>query len=689
MSKLVGVAGTAVAFALLCSPLAGARADAAPAPSTTAPEPLSASGVELSSMDRSVDPCADFYLYACGGWMARNPVPPDRPSWSRFSVLADSNRRELRSILEADSVDRPGRTDDERKLGDFYSTCTDEATADRLGIEPIQDQLGRIAALASPNQQLAALVAELRKEGVGVLFGFRSAQDLKDATAVIAEVDAGGLGLPDRDYYLKTDEKSAEQRAQYTEHVKRMFVLLGEPAPRATADAAAVLEIETALAKATLDRVTRRDPYKVYHKLDRRELAALTPSFSWDAFLTGLDVASVTVLNVSEPDFVKEVETLVHQEDVAKWQAYLRWHLLVTTAPFLSKPFVDEDFAFFGKTLGGSKQLQPRWQRCVDYTDRAIGEALGRQFVAATFDPAAKVRTLALVGELEGAMSRDITSLPWMSAETKKRAHEKLAAIANKIGYPDVWRDYSALTIRRGDLVGDLLRANAFEARRRLLKIGKPVDRNDWNMTPPTVNAYYSPSMNDINFPAGILQRPFYDARRDDAVNYGGIGAVIGHEMTHGFDDQGSRFDGRGNLDDWWTPADFAEFKKRTSCVADEYSAFPAGGLKVNGNLTLGENTADNGGVRVSLLAYEASVAGKPRQTLDGLTPEQRFFLGYGQVWCQNTTPESERMQVLTNPHSPGRYRANGVVVNVPEFQEAFQCKTGAPMAPENRCRVW
>jgi putative endopeptidase len=703
MSKLVGVAGTAVAFALLCTPLAGARSGPAAAPAgspaaaagapSAAPaatlEPLSASGVELSSLDHSVDPCTDFYRYACGGWMAKHPVPADRPTWSRFSELADSNRRELHSILEADSADRPGRTADERKLGDFYSTCMDEPTADRLGIAPIQEQLGRIAALASPNQQLAALVADLRREGVGVLFGFRSAQDLKDATAVIAEVDAGGLGLPDRDFYLKTDEKSVEQLGQYTEHVKRMFLLLGEPAPRAAADAAAVLEIETALAKATLDRVSRRDPYKVYHKLDRRELAALTPSFSWDAFLTGIDVPSITVLNVSEPDFVKEIETLVHQEDVGKWQAYLRWHLVHTTAPFLSNAFVSENFAFFGKTLGGAQKLQPRWQRCVDETDRVLGEALGKQFVAATFDPAAKVRTLALVGELEGSMGHDIDGLPWMSAETKKRAHEKLAAIANKIGYPDVWRDYSTLTITRGDLVGDVLRANAFEARRRLAKIGKPVDRNDWNMTPPTVNAYYSPSMNDINFPAGILRRPFYDARRDDAVNYGGIGAVIGHEMTHGFDDQGSRFDGRGNLSDWWTPADFEEFKKRTSCVADEYSTFPAGGLKVNGRLTLGENTADNGGVRVSLLAYEASTAGKPHKTLDGLTPEQRFFLGYAQVWCQNATPESERLQVLTNPHSPGRYRADGVVVNMPEFQEAFQCKTGAPMAPENRCHVW
>jgi endothelin-converting enzyme/putative endopeptidase len=634
--------------------------------------------------------------------MAKNPVPPDRPTWSRFTELTDINRRKLRDILDDDAAGRPARTSDERgpagprsadgrKLGDFYATCMDQGTVDRLGVAPIQKQLGEIAALAAPTEQLAALVAKLRQEGVSVLFGYRSTQDLKDATTVIAEIDAGGLGLPDRDFYLKTDEKSAAQRQQYAEHVTRMFVLLGEPAERAAADSAAVLEIETALAKATLDRVSRRDPDKVYHKLDRRELAALTPAFSWDTFLAATDVPTVTALNVSEPDFVKEMGALVRDEDVAKWQAYLRWHLVHATAAYLSQPFVDENFAFFGKTLGGAQQLQPRWQRCVEATDRAMGEALGRQFVAANFDSAAKVRTLELVGEVEAAMARDITSLTWMSAETKKRAHDKLAAIANKIGYPDIWRDYSTLDIQRGDLVGDVLRANAFEARRRLLKIGKPVDRKEWGMSPPTVNAYYSASTNDINFPAGILQRPFYDARRDDAANYGGVGSVIGHEMTHGFDDQGSRFDGQGNLDNWWTPADLAEFKKRTSCIADEYSAFPAGGLTVNGRLTLGENAADNGGLRIAYLAYETSAAAKPKRDLDGLTPEQRFFLGYGQLWCNNATPEAERLQVLTNPHSPGRYRADGVVVNMPEFQQAFQCKTGTPMAPppENRCRAW
>jgi endothelin-converting enzyme/putative endopeptidase len=644
--------------------------------------------VDLAAMMPAADPCQDFYRYACGGWMAANPIPPDRPIWSRFTELTNRNRIILHTILEADAAHPPHETEDQRKLGDFYSTCMDETAANQHGIAPLQPQLDRIAALGS-TAQLPGLLAELRAEGVGALFALRSGQDFKDATSVIAAVDDGGFALPDRDLYLKTDAKTLEERKQYGEHVKRMFVLLGEPAARAETDAAAVLEIETGLAKMSLDRVSRRDPYKTYHKVDRAGLAALTPSFSWDAFLTAIEAPPVTAFNVSDPEFLRATDAMLKSVPIDSWRAYLRWQLVHTSAQWLSKPFVDEDFAFFGNTLGGAQQLLPRWQRCVEVTDRAMGEALGREFVAATFDPEAKRRTLAMVGELESAMARDIAALPWMGAETKQRAAEKLRTIANKIGYPEVWRDYSRLRVVKGDLTGNVERANAFELRRRLGKIGQPVDRLDWTMTPPTVNANYSASMNDINFPAGILQPPFYDPKRDDAANYGGIGAVIGHEMTHGFDDAGSKFDGRGNLVDWWQPADLAEFQKRTACVADEYSGFAAGGSHLNGRLTLGENTADNGGVRIAYLAYEASQAGKPRRTLDGLNPEQRFFLGFAQVWCSNVTPESERMQVLTNSHSPGRYRTDGVMVNMPEFQEAYHCPAGAPMAPANRCSVW
>jgi len=698
-------ASLAAALALGCPPAgAGAAAAAQPvaaavqptAPASAAPAPAAA-GVGREDMEPGVDPCVDFYRYACGGWMAHHPVPPDQRAWSRFGALTDANRTKLRDILAVDAAaaadakaaERAGRDADQQKLGDFYATCMDEAGVEKRGVAALRPELERIAALRSA-AELPALLARLHRAGVSALFRFSAAQDAKDATSVIAVVDAGGLALPDRDYYLKTDAKSAAQRAEYREHLQRMFGLLGEAPARAAADAAAVLDVETTLAKASLDRASRRDPLAVYHKLGRAELAALTPSFGWDGYLAALESPPVSSLNVAEPEFLKAVDGLLRSTGLANLQTYLRWQLLHAAAPWLPSAFVNESFAFFDKTLGGAQELRPRWKRCVEATDHALGEALGREYVARWFDPEAKRRTLALVGEVEKAMGRDIADLDWMGGETKRRAEDKLAAIANKIGYPDVWRDYSRLAVVRGDLLGNVERGEAFELARRLAKIGKPVERQEWLMTPPTVNAYYNSSMNDINIPAGILQPPFYDPARDDAPNYGAIGAVIGHEMTHGFDDRGSQFDGHGNLADWWTPADEAEFKRRTACIADEYSAFPAGGdLHVNGRLTLGENTADNGGLRVAYQAYEASRTGKPRQTLDGFTPEQRFFLGFAQIWCSNTTLEAERQNVRTNPHSPGRYRVDGTVVNMPEFQQAFQCKAGSPMAPEKRCRAW
>ncbi|HVR10814.1 MAG TPA: M13 family metallopeptidase [Thermoanaerobaculia bacterium] len=692
------VLATCCAAAMVAEPAvaAGPAEPARPAAGAGPAKPAAAAaGVSREPLAPPADPCVDFYRYACGGWMAQNPVPADQPAWSRFSELTKQNRAKLRDILEADAADRPDRPDhldpigEQRKVGAFYATCMDEDGVEKRGLASIQPDLDHIAALASP-AELPALAAHLRQVGVNVLFRIQSGQDYKDATSVIAVLEAGGLALPDRDYYLAADAKSAEQRAAYSKHLQRMFALLGEPAERAAADAAAVLEIETALAKATLDRVSRRDPAKVYHKLTRQQLQALTPSFSWDAYLAAVGAPPVGSLNVAEPDFLRGVEDLLHHASVAQWQTYLRWQVLHAAAPWLPRAFAAESFDFFDKTLGGAQRPRPRWDRCVEETDGALGQALGRQYVAAWFDPDAKRRTQALVAEIEKAMARDIDGLTWMGRETKQRAEEKLAAVANKVGYPDTWRDYGSLAVVRGDLVGNIERAEAFELARRLAKIGKPVDRRDWIMTPPTVNAYYRAELNDINFPAGILQPPFYDPKRDDAANYGAIGAAIGHELTHGFDDRGSQFDGHGNLVDWWTPADQAEFKQRTACVADEYSAFPAaGGLTLNGRLTLGENTADNGGLRLAYMAFEASQDGKTRQSIDGLTPEQRFFVGFAQVWCVNTTPEAERRHVLTNPHSPGRYRVDGTVVNMPEFQQAFSCKAGTPMAPEKRCRVW
>jgi putative endopeptidase len=679
MMKQARCAAATVVLPLICGPAWAAAPSPAP----------SAAGVSREAMAPEVDACVDFYRYACGGWLAQNPVPPDQPAWGRFAELTRQNRTKLRDILTADAADRPDRNTDQRKVGDFYASCMDEAGIEKRGLAPIQADLDRIAALKSPSG-LPDLLAHFRQEGVDAVFGFRSGQDFKDAASTLAFVDAGGLALPDRDYYLKTDAASAAQRAAYAQHVERMFGLLGEPPARAGADAATVVEMETALAKATLDKVSRRDPAKVYHKLTRQELAALAPSFSWDGYLAAVGAPPVASLNVSQPAFLQAVEVLLQSTGIGRWQTYLRWQVLHAAAPWLPNAFSTEDFAFFDKTLGGAQQQRPRWDRCVQETDGALGEALGREYVARWFDPDAKRRTLAMVQAIEKAMGQDISGLTWMGRESKQRAQEKLALIANKIGYPDVFRDYGGLTVERGDLVGNVERADAFELARRLSKIGKPLDRQEWTMTPPTVNAYYNSAMNDINFPAGILQPPFYDPKRDDAVNYGAIGAAIGHEMTHGFDDRGSQFDGHGNLVNWWTPADEAEFKQRTSCIAEEYSAFPAaGGLTVNGRLTLGENTADNGGLRIAYLAYEESQAGKPRQTVDGLSAEQRFFIGFAQVWCVNTTPEAERRHVLTNPHSPGRYRVDGTVVNMPEFQEAFHCRAGTPMAPEKRCRVW
>jgi endothelin-converting enzyme/putative endopeptidase len=506
----------------------------------------------------------------------------------------------------------------------------------------------------------------------------------------MAIVDQGGMGLPDRDYYTRDDAKSVELRKQYVEHVGKMAALAGAPPEQANAAAQNVIQLETALAKNALDAVSRRDPNKIYHKLSTAELQALTPQFQWPQYFTGIGAPPIYALNVTEPEFFKALGQTLASTPIGEIKSYLRWHLAHASATVLSKGFVDENFRFYGTALTGAKELRPRWKRCVQYTDTDLGEALGQAFVKEAFGPQAKADTLRMVHELEGALETDINSLSWMTEATKKEAQVKLHAISNKIGYPEKWRDYSGLNIVRGDALGNSQRSNAFEFHRQLNKIGKPVDKNEWSMTPPTVNAYYNPLENNINFPAGILQPPFYSAKADAAVNFGGAGAVIGHEMTHGFDDQGRQFDARGNLKDWWTPADAKAFDERAQCFVDEYSSFTAvDDVKVNGKLTLGENTADNGGLRIALMAYLSRAAKEPAATLDGFTAEQRVFLGWGQVWCENVRPERARMLAQTNPHSPGHYRVNGVVSNMPEFQKAFSCKAGAPMVRPTQCRVW
>jgi len=648
-----------------------------------------ASGVDLDALDKSADPCVDFYQYACGNWMATHPIPPSESRWGRFGVLADHNREILHGILEKASADDPKRSPVEQKIGDMYYACMDEKTVDAKGYDPLKPELARVDALAD-KRAVEAESIRLHRDGVGVFFAFRADADPKNSTMTIADADQGGLGLPDRDYYLKDDENSAKLRAAYVEHVTRMLQLIGEAPETAAAHAQAVMALETELATASLDRVSRRDPDKRYHKMTVAELAALCPFIDWTRFFEGMGAPKIETLNVDVPGFFGALDKTLAATSLDTLQAYLKWHLLHAAAPTLSQAFVDEDFAFFEKTLHGTKEQRPRWKRCVDTVDRQLGEALGQKYVEETFGAEGKQRTLGMVREIEKEMGDDLRTLTWMTPETKKQAFIKLEAITNKIGYPDTWRDYSSVRIVRDDFRGDVLRARAFEVQRKLHKIGGPVDRMEWGMTPPTVNAYYSPQEDNINFPAGILQPPFYANGRDEAVNYGGIGAVVGHELTHAFDDEGRKYDAQGNLRDWWTREDAVEFEKRAQCLIDEYSKFePVAGAHLNGKLTLGENTADNGGLRLAFMSLMDSLDGKEAGLVDGFTPAQRLFLGFGQIWCQNQTPEEARLRARTDSHSPGQFRANGVVQNMPEFQKAFACKLGQPMVAAPACRVW
>jgi putative endopeptidase len=657
---------------------------------TTPTAPAHAS-VKFSAdmLDQTIDPCTDFYAYACSKWQAQNPIPGDRSSWGRFNELQERGEYIIHDILEKYSADDPKRTPEQQKIGDYYETCMDEATIEKAGATPLDATMKAIAEMKS-KQDLAKEVVRLHRAGVNVLFGFGSDQDFKDATQVIAVADQGGMGMPDRSYYVKDDPKSVDLRKKYVEHVQQMFVLLGDSAGKAAAEAATVMDIETGLAKGALDRADRRQPEKIYHKMAASDLVALSPDFGWNIYFDGIGAPSAKVLNVTEPEFFKQMEIELTSVSLDDWKTYLRWHVGHGAAPMLPAKFVDENFNFFSKTLSGTKELPPRWKRCVRSTNGDLGEAVGKIYVEQTFGAEGKERTLKMVKALEAALAQDIQGVPWMSADTKKQAEVKLEAISNRIGYTDKWRDYSSLKIMRGDALGNAKRADEFDFQRELNKIGKPVDKTEWPYSPSTVNASYNPQMNNITFPAGILQPPFYDNDADDAMNFGGIGAVIGHELTHGFDDEGSQFDAQGNLRDWWTASDKTEFNKRTQCVADQYSGYTAvDEVKLNGKLTLGENTADNGGLRVAYMALLSTLAGKQPQPIDGLSANQRFFLGWANVWCSNRTPALDRMLASIDPHSPGKARVNGAVSNMPEFKEAYHCKADAPMVRENACRVW
>ncbi len=647
--------------------------------------------LDLTSMDTSVSACNDFYQYSCGNWIRKNPIPADQASWNVYAKLAFDNERYLRGILEEAAAAKPGRNAAQQKIGDFYHACMDEAAIERAGAKPIApalEAIGKIRGLPD----LTAFVTGQHRAGTGadILFGIDSNQDYENAQSVITFAGRGALGLPDRDYYTKTDPKSVEIRNKYVEHVARMFQMIGETPDAAKQHAADVMSIETDLAKSMLTRVELRDPHNLFHKVQRTRLQAMTPSIDWNAVFPALGLGGVDTLNVTEPAYFAALETQLRTRPMAQWQSLLRWNVVRDAAPYLSADFVKANFDFYRKYLRGTPEMQPRWRKCVQWVDRDLGEALGQVFVEKTFTPETKARTVAMTREIEGAMERDLKELPWMGDATRQQALLKLHAIVNKIGYPDKWRDYSALKITPDDFAGDADRAIRFEYHRQLAKIGKPLDRGEWGMTPPTVNAYYDPQMNDINFPAGVLQPPLFDPKMDDAPNYGNTGATIGHELTHGFDDEGRQFDAQGNLRDWWTPKDAQEFQQRADCVSTQYSGYTAvDDIKINGKLTLGEDVADLGGTLLAYYAWKHATEGQQLKPIDGFTPDQRFFVGMAQWACGDMRPELKREMALTNPHSPEQYRINGVVSNMPEFAKAFACKAGQPMVRERPCRVW
>ena len=653
--------------------------------------------LDISSMDKSVDPCVDLYRYSCGGWQKKNPIPPDQTSWSVYAKLYQDNLIFLRGMLEQAAQPNEQRNAVTQKIGDFYAACMDESAVEKRGLSAIQPQLDAIAQIGSA-KELTPVVARLQLTYSGysynssMLFAAGSIQDPDDSEHVIADVDQGGLGMPDRDYYIKDDAKSKETRERYLQHVQKIFELIGDNPAAARKNAETVMRLETAMAKASLSRVERRDPHKLVHKMKVADLAQLAPNFDWIAYYREMKYPDFAILNVDAPEFIKELNRLLSSEPIDSWKTYLRFHVADASSPYLSAKFVEENFEFYRKYLRGATEMQPRWKRCVQYTDYDLGEALGQVYVAKVFSPELKQSTLDMVRGIEDAMGQRIRALDWMSPETKQQALIKLAGIRNKIGYPDKWRDYSSVTIVRDDFAGNVERAHQFETRRDINKIGKPIDRGEWDMSAPTVDADYNPQMNDINFPAGVLQPPLYDPKMDDAPNYGDTGGTIGHELTHGFDDEGSQFDAKGNLKDWWTKEDRVKFDARTKCVADQYSGYiSVEDVHVNGELTLGENVADLGGEILAYMAWKDATKDKHLQPIDGLTPEQRFFIGFAQWDCANERPEDMRVRAMTDPHSPARYRINGVVVNMPDFAEAFSCKAGQPMVKPaaNVCRIW
>ncbi|HEV3470539.1 MAG TPA: M13 family metallopeptidase [Pyrinomonadaceae bacterium] len=649
-------------------------------------------GFDTSRMDRSAAACTDFYQFANGNWLKTTEIPAAFSSWGSFNILAENNRKTLHEILEEAAKNKAPRGSVEQKVGDFYASCMDASRREAEGTKPLQPELARIEQIKSA-RDLQAQLAHLHRMGVPALFDFDALPDFKNSSVVIGIATQGGLSLPTNEYYTKTDDKSKALREQFVQHVARMFQLLGDSPERAAAGAKTVMAIQTRLAQNSRTPVELRDFSKQYNKMTAKELSELTPSFAWGEYFAALGLPRDLSINVAHPEFYRAVDKMLTEVPLEDWKTYLRWHLVADAAPSLSSKFEDESFNFNGKILAGRKEQYPLWRRCVAATDAQLGEALGQAYVARAFTPESKRRMQTMVQNLIAAFRERVTKLDWMSDETRRQALAKLDAFGQKIGYPEKWIDYSSLDVTRDSYAQNVRRADAFEVRRELAKVGKPVDKTEWAMTPPTVNAYNNWLQNEIVFPAGILQAPFFSPEADDAINYGAIGAVIGHEITHGFDDQGAKFDLEGNLRNWWTDADLKNFEARSECIVNQFAAYEVEpGLKMTGKLVSGESIADLGGLQVAYDAFMKSLEGKPRPAdVDGFTPEQRFFLGWAQVWAAKYTPEIARLITQSDPHPISRFRVNGPLSNMPEFAAAFQCKAGDPMVrPEKeRCQVW